>query len=166
MLEFRYMEPGQFERYGREIFSILAENMSQIAPTGNDYETDYRNWRGSMECALQDRERHVVLLLEEDNLIGYFQYAVVGTAFRMEEIQLRSDYQGAGQVFRQLYRFVIPKLPGTCQFVEASARKENLKSNGILTHMGLQLAGENLSGSSNRYRGTMYDLKVWLETRK
>ena len=62
-MEFRYLERGQFERYARGMFSILAENMSRIAPTGNSFEADYCNWRESMANALRDPDRHVVMFL-------------------------------------------------------------------------------------------------------
>ncbi len=162
MLEFCYQNPDEFDQYARQMFSILAENMSRIAPTGNPYEADFRTWYESTEYAMKNPERHIILLLEGEELAGFFQYALRGDAFRMEEIQLRSSYHGTGRVFRRLYGFVIPQLPENCRFVEASARKENAKSNGILTRLGLRCVGENPNGNSNLYRGMMNDLKTWL----
>jgi RimJ/RimL family protein N-acetyltransferase len=161
MIAFRWMENAEFPRYDRDMFAILAANMTQIAPTGNAYEDDFTQWRAATRAELQNPEKHILLFLDGEQLVGYFQYALRDDTFIMEEIELRPAYQGKQQIFRRMYQFLVPQLPQTLRLVRASARKENVKSNGILARLGLERVGE--SQNSYRYRGTLAALKRWLE---
>ena len=162
MLRFQYLSQEQFPEYAREMFAILAENMSQIAPTDNSYEEDFACWREATCAAVKESGTQIILFLDAETVIGYLQYRMQDNALYLEEIELRPAYQGKQQIFRQAHQFLIAQIPNEICFVNAVARKENLKSNGILMHLGLHCVGENRSGSSNRYRGTMENLKLWL----
>ena len=70
----------------------------------------------------------------------------------MEEIQLLPEYQGKG-VFQKLYKHLAGIVPKNIPYVEAYVHKKNLKSQGILKHLGLDIIGENKSGNSYHYRG-------------
>jgi hypothetical protein len=161
MIAFRWLENAEFPQYAGEMFAILAANMTQIAPTGNAYEDDFAQWRAATDAELRNPEKHILLFLDGERLVGYFQYALHDDTFIMEEIELRPAYQGKQQIFRRMYQFLVPQLPQNVRLVRASARKENVKSNGILVCLGLERVGE--SQNSYRYRGTLAALERWLE---
>lgn len=60
----------------------------------------------------------------------------------MDEIQFKKEYQGCG-LFDELYHYLTTVIPAGTRYVEAFARKENLKSQGILEHLGLSVVGES-----------------------
>ena len=118
------------ERYSDllpRIFDILYSNMSDIAPTGNDYVEDFRIWSEGFSSAVDNGLRRVILIYDDDDLIGYFQYVIIDSTFKMEEIQFEKEYQGVG-VFQKLYAYLNGIVPETVKTVEANANKKNQKS--------------------------------------
>ena len=134
------------------LFEILHSNMSRIAPTGNSYDEDFSMWMSCIKPALEKAPRQILLLYDNDEIIGYFQYYVNGGIFMMEEIQFRAHCHGSG-LFTELYRYLMKTLPENTEYVEAYANKKNAKSIGILTHLGLAVIGENQNGNSYHFRG-------------
>ena len=139
------------------LFEILHSNMSRIAPTGNSYDEDFSMWMSCIKPALEKAPRHILLLYDNDEIIGYFQYYVNDGIFMMEDIQFRAQYQGIG-MFEELYHYLVKTLPPNTEFVEAYANKKNEKSIAVLIHLGLDIIGENKNGISYRFRGRYENL--------
>ncbi len=140
------------------LFEILHGNMNVIAPTGNSYAEDEELWISCIAEALEKPARQLLLLMDGGVPAGFFMYYVNGDLWMMEEIQFAPAYQGSG-LFRALYAHMVSVLPDSVEFVEAYANKHNQKSQGVLTHLGLTIIGENHNGNSYRFRGTYSDLK-------
>lgn len=155
--DYRFVDKESIETILPELFKILHANMSVIAPTGETFEEDFAVWKGYIVQAVKDDSRQIVTMHCNGELAGYFQYDTGGSTFMMEEIQVKPHYQGSG-IFRGLYRWLEDKIPEHVIYAEAYSNKENLKSQGILEHMGLERAGENKSGSSYLYRGNCREL--------
>lgn len=126
--------------------------MSILAPTGNTYDEDLKEWMFNIIPAIQRESRQIVLMLADDEVVGYFQYNIRRDCFVMEEIQISKDHQGTG-LFDFFYAWLIPKLPKDLKYVEAYSNKRNYKSQGILEHLGLIRLGENENGKSFYYKG-------------
>lgn len=159
-LVFEYLNKGRFFAVSNELFSILADNMEKIAPTGNTRENDYMCWYDAVNDGLAREERKIILIKDDENIIGFFQYYTNAGTFVMEEIQLASEYKGKG-VFRKLYGFIIENLNNNTEFVEAYANISNEKSILILEHLGLVKTGMNKNGCSFHFRGKFGDLLKW-----
>ncbi len=159
-LSFGYVNKSEFSAVADDIFNILADNMSVIAPTGNTREDDYTCWYGCVTDGLKRDERQIILIKDNGNIIGFFQYYINKDTFMMEEIQFKSEYQGEG-VFRALYGFVIPRIRDDIKFVEAYASISNSKSIGILEKFGLINIGLNKNGRSYHFKGSYSDLMKW-----
>ncbi len=114
-------------------------------------------WMSCILPALAKEPRQILLLYDGDDIIGYFQYFVNDGIFMMEDIQLREQYHGSG-IFAQLYRYLVGILPPDTKFVEAYANKKNEKSIAVLTHLGLEIIGENKNGKSWHFRGDYRNL--------
>ena len=140
-----------------ELFEILHSNMSRIAPTGNSYEEDFSMWISCIKPALEKEPRQILLLRDEERLAGYFQYYVINGIFMMEDIQFRDPYKGTG-LFAELYRYLVKVIPEDTLSVEAYANKRNEKSIAVLTHLGLEIIGENKNGISFHFRGRYENL--------
>ncbi len=141
-----------------QIFHILHTNMSRIAPTGEAYDQDFALWRQYIVPAMEREQRQLVLMLCNGELAGYFQYDIQCELWIMEEIQIKPEYQGAG-LFQAMYQWLKKRLPAGVIYAEAYSHKDNLKSQGILEHLGLEKVGENKSGTSFHYRGLC--CKLW-----
>ena len=107
---FRQMENNDIPIFIDEMFSILASNMSVIAPTGNSYDEDFRIWSECVVPVWREGKRRVILIFCEDTLCGFFQYFVNDTTFRMDEIQFKKEYHGSG-LFSELYHFLTTIIP-------------------------------------------------------
>ena len=130
------------------MFDILAGNMRNIAPTGDSYEDDRRIWLAEAVPAFE----HVILILDDDRLAGYFQYRLQENTLHMDEIQFAKPYQGSG-LFKLLYQYITTIIPKETQHVAACVNKKNMKAQNILEYLGLQRTGENKNGKSFIYNG-------------
>ncbi len=163
MIEFCYLIKDEFEKYANCLFSVLCDNMSKIAPTGNSREEDFQLWFQTMKEELQSGKRNIIIIFHKESykIVGYFQYSVYGSVFMMEEIQINKLYQEKYNIFRSLYGFVFEHMEAKVDFVEAYANKKNAKSIGILGKLGLSIVGENKRGTSYHFRGSYSDLLSW-----
>lgn len=152
MISFRILQKNEATDILPILFKILHSNMSVIAPTENSYVDDYRLWLDAVAPALEKDARHIILIYDDTEIIGYFQYYVNVTTFMMEEIQFNKEYHGTG-LFRRLYSYIYEIIPKETPYVEAYAHKQNQKSQSILKHLGLQIIGENKNGNSYHFRG-------------
>lgn len=159
-IRFEYLNKPDFSTVSNDIFNILADNMEKIAPTGNTREDDYNCWYESVSDGLNRDERQIILIKDNDDIIGFFQYYTNKDTFMMEEIQFKSEYQGKG-VFRELYGFVLKNIKNDLEFVEAYANISNGKSIGILEKFGLTNTGLNKNGRSCHFKGNYTDLLKW-----
>lgn len=163
-LTFEYLNKENFSAVSNVLFSILADNMEKIAPTGNTRKEDYKCWYDAVSDGLTHAERQIILINHDGNIIGFFQYYTNSDTFVMEEIQLASEYKGKG-AFRKLYGFMIENLNNDIEFVEAYANIANDKSILILEHIGLVKTGMNKNGCSFRFRGKFSDLLRWFNNK-
>ena len=159
-IKIEYLNKADFLTQSSAIFKILADNMEKIAPTGNSREDDYRCWYDSVSDGLKREKRQIVLVRDDENIIGFFQYYTNDDTFMMEEIQFKPEYQGKG-VFRLLYGFIFEKSDSRIKFVEAFANTKNDKSIKILEHIGLAKIGMNKNGNSFHFKGNYSDLIEW-----
>ncbi len=151
MIVFQLLDKNEVQRWLPQLFSVLHENMSVIAPTGNTYEQDYALWSDAVGPAMQKENRQVVLIFSDDILIGYLQYYTNETTFMIEEAQIKPAHQGCG-VIRKAFGFVCDFIPSDIPYVEAYANKKNSRSQNILENHGFTCIGENKNGNSYHYR--------------
>lgn len=163
MISFEYLNKPDFSSFAQQIFDILADNMTVIAPTGNSREEDFNLWFDAVGDGLQRPERQIILIKDNENLIGFFQYYTNADTFMMEEIQFKPECQGKG-VFRELYGFVLKSIRNDLEFVEAYASINNQKSIGILEKFGLSNIGLNKNGRSYHFKGIYSELLKWYNT--
>ncbi len=163
-ISFSYLDKPDFNCISHDIFNILADNMSVIAPTGNTREEDYKCWFKAVSDGLKRDERHIVLIKDADSIIGFFQYYINTDTFMMEEIQLKPEYQ-CKNIFRKLYGFLIPNISEDMKFVEAYANITNHKSIGILKKLGLSKIGMSKNGRSFHFKGNYSDLVNWYNSK-
>ena len=151
---FKYMEKYEFEDYLPAMFEVLYANMSSIAPTNNSYEADFQIWVSYITSALCETYRETILLYADSEFVGYFRYSLnSGTqSFLMEDIQIKSEFQGAG-LFSSCLRWLVNQLPENILCVEAYADKRNNRSRAIMEHLGLKCKGENKNGISLHFAG-------------
>ncbi len=159
-ITFDYANKSDFSAVAVDLFNILADNMTVIAPTGNTREEDYKSWYACITDELKRDERQIILIKHNDNIIGFFQYYTNEDTFMMEEIQFRPEYHGKG-IFRELYGFVLKNIRNNLQYVEAYASISNGKSIGILEKFGMKNIGLNKNGRSYHFKGCYSDLLKW-----
>ena len=151
MISCRFLDKNEVQRFLPQLFSILHENMRVIAPTGNTYDEDYALWSGAVDIAMQKENRQIILIFNDETLIGYLQYYTNETTFMIEEAQIRPAYQGRG-VLRNAFAFVAGFIPPDLPYAEAYANKKNTRSQTIIESHGFVRIGENKNGNSYHYR--------------
>lgn len=152
MIKIGFMDKSRAHELMPELFELLYANMNEIDPAGEDHDSFKEEWLFELIPAVMKPARRIVLIEDEEKLIGYFQYYVNADTFMMEEIQFVKERQGTG-LFRELYRFLRDAVPADIEFAEAYALNANLRSQAILTHIGLEPIGESANGRCIHYRG-------------
>ncbi len=140
--QFKFADKSRIEEILPDCFKILRANMEAIIPDGKPYEEAFSEWYSAVYPALSKISRQMILIFSEDAFIGFFMYFVCGETFVMEEIQIEKRFHKSG-VFKQLYSWLLPKLPQDIESVKAYAHKNNIKSQKILEHLGLINCGHN-----------------------
>ena len=151
MISFEYIDKSRADELLPLLFPLLYDNMNAIAPTGEGYEKDLAEWLGNVRPAIEKPQRNVIIIREDGEIRGFFQYYVNETTFMMEEIQFAPSLRGKG-VFEALYSLLRNEVPDSVPFVEAYAHRLNTRSQGILRHLGLEPIGE--TRSCIRFRGS------------
>lgn len=158
MIKFSFLALENADATLPELFKILHSNMNEIAPTGNSYSDDESIWIENVRPALDKPQRRIVLIQDDSQIIGYFQYYTNQEKFMMEEIQFIREYHSTG-VFSSLYRWLIPQLPDNIPFVEAYSHVSNKKSQQILEHLGLKVCKDGTTGNHFHYKGNYKRLR-------
>ena len=88
MIDFYFLKQDDFKQYAGGLFSILYENMSQIASTGNSREEDFSFWYDANKDELKNENRHIIVSIQKETneIVGYFQYSVQNKVLLMEEL--------------------------------------------------------------------------------
>lgn len=157
MISFEFMDKTEADDLLPHLFCLLYENMNEIAPSGLSEAEELPGWLEAVGPAVQKEPRKIVLVKDGGELIGYFQYYINETTFMMEEIQFKRAYHGSG-LFNALYSFLYQTIKAFPESVEAYSHKDNLKSQCILEHLGLERIGENKNGSCFHYRGNCNEM--------
>lgn len=154
---FKYLDKSAADKVLPILFEILYSNMKDITPSGISREEEYKNWFSEVSPAIQKAPRQIVLMLDGDEVIGYFQYYTRETLLMMEEIQIKKNYHGSG-IFSRFYSWLVGVLPDNIQVVEAFADIRNSKSKAILSHLGLTLF-EEIQNSLLHFKGEYKNIK-------
>ena len=151
MISYHFLKKNEVQHWLPQLFSILHENMSVIAPTGNNYDEDYALWSDAVGPAMEKENRKIILIFSGAHLIGYLQYYTNETTFMIEEAQIKPAFQGRG-VLRSAFACICDHIPPNVLYAEAYANKRNAKSQNILECHGFARIGENKNGNSYHYR--------------
>lgn len=154
---FEYADKDKINDIIPRLYEILFSNMSQKYPTGNTREEDYCIFSSNFAQSMKEENRQLILMVSNDTIIGYFQYTIIGKTLKMEDLQTDKDYHGSG-LFGIFYTWLVRQLPTDLQKVEALTDKRNIKTQGILEHLGLIRCGENKNGRSFYYMGDYRNL--------
>ena len=156
MYQFLIMDKKNNDLYMDKLFNILYSNMSIITPS-----EDYTNWTGIIKQNINNPDRNIVLIYDNELLIGFFMYSIKNKeVWNMEEIQIAKEYQCRNNIFRELYGFLINIMPDEIITVTACAHKLNKKSQSILKHMGMRFIEEE-KGKFYCYKGEYKELLNW-----
>lgn len=153
---FREMMTCEAADYLPRLFDIYYCNMCSISPSSGTYTEEKAKWIECISAAINKPQRKIILILRDSDLAGFFMYYINNLTFMMEEIQFKPQYQGTG-LFRQLYFYLLSRIPLDTEFVEAYSHKNNIKSQSILAHFGLEKTKEPPDGYFYHYKGR-YDI--------
>ena len=157
MFSFRNIDKRDMDNIAPELFRILSENMSAIAPTGNSFDDDYQMWSSYvLSDDFWTSDRKIVMMLSNDEIVGYFQYCVHGDILTVEEVEIEEKYQRTA-LFGRFLRYIKDNMPPGVRYIEAYVNKLNSNSHRITTKLGFKIVGENKNGKSWHYRLDLND---------
>lgn len=152
---FTYADKALLSALLPPLFDILYENSPALTDT---LPTAREKWIGEVLPALEKTPWQLILMLDGEKTVGFFQYYVAGGVLMMEEIQIRREYHGSG-IFRGLYEWLVCRIPDDTEYVEAYAEPHNLRSQAILSHLGLVQTETTADGRFLHFRGSYSSIR-------
>lgn len=148
----RYLDKDKEQGLLPELFDLLYENMTPIAPFSASFEAEKRQWLSCIGEALQKDPRQMLLLYRGSVLAGFCMYYINGGKLMVEEVQIREAYRRTTLAV-ELFRFLKGILPQDAVYIEAFADKRNIPSRNLMENHGMEPIGETPDGSCIHYRG-------------
>lgn len=133
------------------MFDILFTNMNRIAPTGDGYAKDKQEWIAYMTSEAKDN-REIILMYVDEILSGYFQYSIINDTMLIEEIEITPKFQRT-LLFYSFIKYMSGIIPRSVVYIEAYVNKQNENSMTIAKKLGMQIVGENRTGTSWHFQG-------------
>jgi RimJ/RimL family protein N-acetyltransferase len=144
------------------MFTIISQNMREIAPTGNTLEEDRAAWTQAMLEELRNPGKRWIFAFCGKELAGYTLYRIAGDTLHMDEIQVAKGFQGDGRAFPALMGKLLEDARAAgVERLRSYANRQNLKSQATLRKLGLQVIGETPRGF--RYQGRAGDAQAWFQ---
>ena len=134
------------------LFEILYENMTAIAPTGYTYEEDWLAWSEYNTPRIESGEASVLLMMVEEEIVGYFQYSIEENCLWAEEVEIKPEYQ-LTKLFYLFCHYLVSWMLPDVQHIKSYVRKDNRRSILLHEHLGMERIGENRKGTSWLYCG-------------
>lgn len=157
---FQFLNRTQEEVILPQMFDILFTNMSKIASTGGSYAKDKQMWMAYMTSEA-GKNQQIILMYVDEVLAGYFQYSVKKDTILIEEIEIMPKYQRT-LLFYRFFKYVSSVIPTDAIYVEAYVNKGNKNLMTIAKKLGMQIVGENRTGTSWHYQGETKKYKMQL----
>ncbi len=157
---FQLLNRTQAEVILPQMFDILFTNMSRIAPTGGSYAQDQQMWMAYMTSEA-GKDQQIILMYVDEVLAGYFQYSIKKDTMLIEEIEIMPEYQRT-LLFYRFFKYVSNVIPTDVVYIEAYINKGNKNSMTIAKKLGMQIVGENRTGTSWHYQGESRKFKLRL----
>ncbi len=133
------------------MFDILFTNMNKIAPTGDGYAKDKQEWIAYMTSEAKNN-REIILMYADEILSGYFQYSIINDTMLIEEIEITPKFQRT-LLFYSFIKYMSGIIPKSVVYIEAYVNKQNENSMTIAKKLGMQIVGENRTGTSWHFQG-------------
>ncbi len=150
-ITFQFFNKTQEEVILPQMFDILFTNMNKIAPTGNSYAKDKQEWVAYMASAAENNTQ-IILMYVDEILSGYFQYSIKNDTMLIEEIEIIPKFQRT-LLFYSFFKYMSSIIPKSVIYIEAYVNKRNGNSMVIAKKLGMQIMGENRTGTSWHYQG-------------
>lgn len=133
---FTYLNKQDKNFWLPQLFDLLYDNMSVIAPSGYSYEEERAKWLAAVSPALDKKPRQIVMCIINGKPVGYIQYYIRQHLLMVEEIQIKKEYQNS-ILFFQLCKHLLSIIPEDLQTIEAYADKRNMNSINLMTKIGM-----------------------------
>jgi len=154
---FTYLNKQEKDFWLPQLFDLLHDNMSVIAPSGYSYEEEKAKWLAAVSPALDKEPRQIIMCIINGQPVGFIQYYIRQDLLMVEEIQIKKEYQKS-TMFLQFCKHMLSVIPEDVQTVEAYADKRNKNSINLMGKMGLLALKDEDSSSFVHMRGSVHKL--------
>lgn len=149
---FTYLNKQEKDFWLPQLFDLLNDNMSVIAPSGYSYEKEKAKWLAAVSPALDKEPRQIIMCIIHGQPVGFIQYYIRQHLLMIEELQIKKDYQKS-TLFFQFCRHMLSVIPQDLQTVEAYADKRNIHSVNLMKKMGMLALEDDASCPFLHMRG-------------
>lgn len=153
---FEFLDKSKVSEILPALFDILYDNMGKIAPFDRSYEQAKLEWTQQVTPAMKKDKRQIVLMYDNNTLVGYAQYYTNDTLLMIEEIQLKPKYQRT-MLLHQFCKFMKSIVPSEIAYIEAYADKRNTNSKKLMEALGMKIINDD--GKYYHFRGLLIALK-------
>jgi hypothetical protein len=134
------------------LFDLMCENMTEVAPTGLTCEWEKAKWLAEVIPALKKAPRQIALLYCKGMLVGFCMYYVNAGVFMVEELQIKREFRSSNMIV-ELWKFFKQTVSEETVYMEAYTDLENAYSAKLLQRLGLELVEMTAGGRLKHFRG-------------
>ncbi len=135
---FKFLDKSKVSEILPALFDILYDNMEKIAPFDRSYEQAKLEWIQQVTPAMKKDKRQIVLMYDNNTLVGYAQYYINETILMIEEIQLKPKYQRTMLLYK-FCKYMKSILSNEIIYIEAYADKRNVNSQKLMQDLGMKI---------------------------
>ena len=154
---FEFLDKSKVSEILPSLFDILYDNMEKIAPFDKSFEQAKLEWTQQVAPAMKKDTRQLVLMYNNNTLVGYAQYYTNKTIFMIEEIQLKSKYQRTLLLY-EFCRYMKSILPNQITYIEAYADKRNVNSQKLMQDLNMKIINDD--GKYYHFQGFINKAKI------
>ena len=154
---FEFLDKSNVDEFLSVLFDILYENMEKIAPFDKSFEQAKLEWTQQVAPAMKKDKRQIVLMYDNNTLVGYAQYYTNETILMIEEIQLKPKYQRTMLLYK-FCKYMKSILSNEIIYIQAYADKRNVNSQKLMQDLGMKIINDD--GKYYHFQGFINKVKI------
>lgn len=154
---FEFLDKSKVTEILPTLFDILYNNMNKIAPFDKPFEQAKLEWTQQVAPAMKKDRRQIVLMHDNNTIVGYAQYYTNEAILMIEEIQLKPNYQKTMLLYK-FCKFMKSILPNEITYIEAYADERNVNSQKLMQDLGMKIMDDD--GKYCHFQGFINEVKI------
>ena len=134
---------------------INRRGIDEFEKRREEFEGDgFEHWKSMI---LNDPSYNIILYIVDDKIAGFVCYIPIDSKLLLSEVQIIKEFQGKNNTLRKILKRLIEEVKNkNFEIVSGSIAKDNDKSRGVFSHIGM------VNTRKNWFEMSFSDLEKWV----